>query len=61
MREEFYDRDNLVANTLDEMRAELQKSVEKYNCYRPHRWLKGMTPMEYINSTYDGDEASHMY
>ncbi|GHT94877.1 hypothetical protein FACS1894122_11930 [Alphaproteobacteria bacterium] len=60
MREEFYARDDLHATTLEEMRVELQKAVHKYNYYRPHRWLKGKTPMEYINSIYKGDKPSHM-
>jgi hypothetical protein len=60
MREEFYGRDDIHATTLEEMREELQKAVKKYNEYRPHRWLKGMTPMEYLNSTYKGKLPSHM-
>ena len=60
MREEFYARNDLHARTLDEMRVELKKSVDKYNNFRPHRGLKGLTPMQYINSTYTGDNLSHM-
>lgn len=49
-REEFYDRPNLLADSIGAMRYELNKAKEKYNTYRPHRVLKGLTPMEYINN-----------
>jgi transposase InsO family protein len=49
-REEFYNRNNLLADSIGAMRFELGKAVAKYNSYRPHRGLKGLTPMQYINS-----------
>ena len=49
-REEFYDRPNLLADSIGAIRFELNKATEKYNTYRPHRVLKGLTPMEYINN-----------
>ena len=49
-REEFYNRSNLLADSIGAMRAELKKATQKYNTYRPHRVLKGLTPMEYINN-----------
>jgi len=48
-REEFYNRSNLLADSIGAMRFELRKATEKYNTYRPHRGLKGLTPMQYIN------------
>lgn len=49
-REEFYNRPNLLADSIGAMRGELNKALLKYNTYRPHRVLKGLTPMEYINN-----------
>jgi hypothetical protein len=51
-REEFYARKDLLADSVRAMRIDLAKAVNKYNTYRPHARLKGMTPMEYINSNY---------
>lgn len=48
-REEFYSRPNLLADSIGAMRYELMKATQKYNTYRPHRVLKGLTPLEYIN------------
>lgn len=50
-REEFYNRDDLLADSVGAMGAELTKALHKYNAYRPHRNLKGLTPMEYIKNT----------
>ncbi len=50
-REEFYHRSNLLADSIGAMRFELKKATEKYNTYRPHRGLKGLTPMRYINDS----------
>lgn len=46
-REEFYARSDLLANSLGAFKLELQKAVLKYNTYRPHFNLKGLTPMQY--------------
>jgi transposase InsO family protein len=32
------------------MRTELQKSLFTYNHFRPHKNLKGITPMDYIQN-----------
>ena len=47
-REEFYARKDLLANSIDALRAALFKAITKYNSYRPHSNLKGLTPMQYI-------------
>jgi len=54
MREDFYDRPNILANTITELRKELTSAVHKYNTYRPHQNLKGLTPWEYTQA-YLGD------
>lgn len=48
-REEFYNQHNLLADSIGSMRFELSKAVSKYNSYRPHRALKGHTPLQYIH------------
>lgn len=50
-REEFYNRADLLEDSVRGMQAALTKAVKKYNTYRPHRNLKGLTPMEYIKNT----------
>jgi transposase InsO family protein len=50
-REEFYNSHNLLEDTVRGMQSALTKAVTKYNTYRPHRSLKGLTPMQYIQNT----------
>ena len=50
-REEFYNRTDLLEDSVRGMQAALTKTVKKYNTYRPHRNLKGLTPMAYIERT----------
>ncbi|MDR2794163.1 MAG: IS3 family transposase [Holosporaceae bacterium] len=46
--------------TAEDANSELQKYIRKYNYSRPHNCLHGMTPMEYINSTYGRLNMSHI-
>lgn len=49
-REEFYNLPSLLEDSVRGIHAELQKALAKYNTYRPHFNLKGLTPMEYIKT-----------
>lgn len=49
-REEFYARKDLLADSIGAFRYDLRRAVEKYNTYRPHANLAGLTPMEYVNN-----------
>jgi len=50
-KEEFYYRSDLLADSIGAMRFELKKALHKYNTYRPHNSLGGLTPMAYIQNT----------
>ena len=49
-REEFYSNKDLLADSITALRSELQKAVRKYNDYRPHASLQGLTPSLYIQN-----------
>jgi transposase InsO family protein len=51
-REEFYSRKDIFSDSLHGLRYELSKALHKYNSYRPHFSLKGLTPMQYIHDSY---------
>lgn len=50
-KEEFYYRRDLLADSIGAMRFELARALGKYNEYRPHKSLDGLTPMAYIQNT----------
>jgi transposase InsO family protein len=51
-KEEFYYRHDLLADSIGAMRFELKKALKKYNSFRPHKSLAGLTPMEYIQNAH---------
>ena len=51
-REEFYGRHDLLADTFPRLQEELFGALDKYNTYRPHFSLSGLTPMRYIRNHY---------
>jgi len=56
-REEFYAKPTLLADSVSSMRIELKKALNKYNTYRPHSRLQGMTPLRYLQHNL-GEAAS---
>lgn len=60
-REEFYARDDLTTKSIPVFREKLRDQVKKYNGFRPHHGLNGLTPMEYIkNAIGGGANQSHI-
>lgn len=49
-REEFYNKPNLLADSIGAFRYELSQALLKYNTYRPHFNLNGLTPMQYVHN-----------
>ena len=58
LREEFYENPKLLADSIENMRYELQKMLKKYNEYRPHSALLGLTPLMYINNYHEANKQS---
>jgi putative transposase len=47
LREEFYEDHRMQETSIQGVRRELKKFLYKYNTYRPHHKLKGITPHAY--------------
>jgi transposase InsO family protein len=48
-REEFYAKNDINAESLGAFKFQLDQAVQKYNNYRPHFNLNGLTPFQYTN------------
>jgi transposase InsO family protein len=57
-REEFYGDPKIQEYSLCGFRRELFKFLEKYNDYRPHFALKGLTPNEYTKIVLEANNFS---
>jgi len=60
LREEFYDNPNLLADSISTMKYELDAMIKKYNNFRPHHSLNGLTPLEYTTSILNNSIQSQM-
>ena len=49
-REEFYYYYDFTADTIDEIRFELEKTIDKYNTFRLHKNFGRLTLMQYIQN-----------
>ena len=49
LREEFYEKPSF-SDSLGALRNDLKAALAKYNTYRPHGALDGLTPMVYIQN-----------
>lgn len=50
LREEFYANPNLLEDSVRGIQHALTKELNKYNTYRPHYSLNGLTPIQYIKT-----------
>ena len=58
-REEFCGRNDILEDSLGEIRARLKEALHIYNNYRPHQNLKNLTPMDYIQNLSRTTPQSH--
>jgi putative transposase len=59
-REDFYASDRFIPGSIGEVRRQLGIAQLKYNSYRPHQRLGGLTPFEYVSNLKEVSSVSHV-
>lgn len=59
-REEFYARNDILAESVGAWKYELKRAVHKYNSYRPHKSLDYITPEQYLANLSEVSSQSNM-
>jgi len=59
-REDFYASDKFIPGSMSEVRQQLSSAITKYNAYRPHQRLGGLTPFEYVNNLKEASSVPHV-
>lgn len=59
-REDLYASDNFIPGGVGEVRRQVATAQHKYNSYRPHQRLGGLTPYEYVNQLKEASPVSHV-
>jgi len=60
-REEFYARNDIMAESLGAWKYELKLALNKYNAYRPHKSLDYLTPAQYLANLNEVSSQSNIY
>lgn len=60
LREDLYANKHLLAHGIEAFRGALKKAVKKYNEYRPHQALNGLTPFEYTRKILGANLSQNM-
>lgn len=59
-RDDLYRNDAFIPGNLSEVRQQLREAQNKYNTYRPHQALGGLTPMEYVMQKSEVKSVSYV-
>jgi len=59
-REDFYASDMFIPGSIGEVRRQLSCAIRKYNSYRPHQRLGGLTPYEYVSNLNEVSSVPHV-
>lgn len=59
-REDFYASDNFIPGSISEVRQQLLSAQLKYNAYRPHQRLGGLTPYQYVSNINEASSVPHV-